>query len=359
METNLLGTIYMFGAFQSLLLVAAVKRKRSRRTQSNRLLVGLLLSIGLLLVHHGILTLLPESGFYYLMGLATAAWFAVPPFLYLFVLSLVKPQFRLRPIHLVYFIFAIYNIVQWGLHRLGLYWGLYLLFSSGETYTYAWVANYLLVGAFFSGWALLRLRKAVFAPKQQAHVKWLSWYLIAFLGSMVASGILLIFFISFETYTTSYEYGLLIVFEIFSLALVFKSLSFSSYFNQLSNDTYTLSQQQRQNLGEISQKLQAHMEKEKPYLRGDLKLSSLAGESGIPENTLSQVFSQHLKTNFYDFINAYRLLAFEEIIVDPKNRQYKIASLAEECGFGSKASFYKAFREKHQMTPTEYLKLQQ
>ena len=87
-----------------------------------------------------------------------------------------------------------------------------------------------------------------------------------------------------------------------------------------------------------------------------LNLTGLARVSEIRENQLSQVFSQYLNSSFYDFVSQYRLREVEERLKDPKYAHLKIISLAEDCGFNSKAAFYKTFREKHAQTPTQYLK---
>jgi len=68
------------------------------------------------------------------------------------------------------------------------------------------------------------------------------------------------------------------------------------------------------------------------------------------------VFSLHYKSNFYDFINRYRLAHLEQLIIHPDYEQYKIMSLATESGFKSKATFYKAFKGKHQVTPSQFIK---
>ena len=355
MEVNPISIAYFPGILQGLILLVAINLKPARRHLSSRLLTTIIIVITLLLTHHGLILndIRLPLGF---TGLAAALWFAIPPLLYLYIKSLLQSDFRLRPWHSILFAIPIYNILQWILHRAGVYYGLYRLFPDFDSYVYAWIMNYLLTTAAFSVASLLDLRRAKLHKRHLSKIRWLKWYLIAFIAVLAASVALLLFVISAQQYSDDFEFSLLIVYEVFVLVLVFKSLYFSNYMTDIANDKYRHAPQKNGDLKRVSAQLAAFMEAEKPWLDKQLGLGALSKASGIPENTLSQIFNQHFKTNFYDFVNGYRLQALEKMILDPANRQYKIASLAEECGFSSKTSFYKAFKQKHQMTPTEFMR---
>ncbi|MEL7161995.1 MAG: helix-turn-helix domain-containing protein [Bacteroidota bacterium] len=94
----------------------------------------------------------------------------------------------------------------------------------------------------------------------------------------------------------------------------------------------------------------------RPYLNPELRRSDLASATGISEHDLSQLFSRHLGTNFYTYVNGFRLAAFEARLTDGSLEQLTMAALAQACGFKSKTSLYRVFREKHETTPGEYLK---
>ena len=107
-------------------------------------------------------------------------------------------------------------------------------------------------------------------------------------------------------------------------------------------------------LNELNEAVAAH----KPYLDKDLNLAALSKVTAIKENDLSQLFSQHMKSGFYEYIRDLRLREVEKRLKDPQYSHLKIASIAEECGFKSRSAFYKAFKERHGVTPSRYLKEQ-
>lgn len=356
MEINPISIAYIPGIIQGLILLAATNFKRSRPTPSRHILNLLLLSITLLLIHHGLILNGYRLELRFFMGLAAALWFSISPLLYLYIKSLLDPDFRFKPKYILLFTIPIYNVVQWALHLAGSRIGLYLLFDDFDTYVYAWIFNYLLVSTLFSLASLSDIRKAGLHKKHFARIRWLKWYLFAFLAILIGSVTILLFVITAQQYSDDFEFSLLIVYEVFVFVLVFKSVYSSNYIHHISNDSYRQASRKPKELSAEARKLLRCMEVEKPWLDKALGLAGLSQCCGIPENTLSQIFNQHLKTNFYEFVNSYRLQALEEMILDPANRQFKIASIAEECGFSSKTSFYKAFKQKHQMTPTEFLK---
>jgi len=83
----------------------------------------------------------------------------------------------------------------------------------------------------------------------------------------------------------------------------------------------------------------------KPYLNPDLNLPQLATELGISIHYLSQVINEHFRLNFFDFVNRYRIEAFKERIADPRYRNFSLLGIAFECGFNSKSTFNRIFKQ--------------
>jgi AraC-like DNA-binding protein len=98
------------------------------------------------------------------------------------------------------------------------------------------------------------------------------------------------------------------------------------------------------------------MAEEKPYLSPDLTLGGLAQRLSILPLHLSQVINQHLGQNFADFVNSYRIEEFKARSKTTDIRRYKIASVAEKCGFRSKSTFYAAFKKQTGETPSEFVR---
>lgn len=111
------------------------------------------------------------------------------------------------------------------------------------------------------------------------------------------------------------------------------------------------------NLISLSQNLQNYMISEKPYLNEELSLSALSMSLGLSTNQLSQVINQTLNTNFYKFVNAYRIEAVKEKLKDNAYDRYSLLGIAYDYGFNSKSTFNKIFKEETGMTPSEYKRL--
>lgn len=88
----------------------------------------------------------------------------------------------------------------------------------------------------------------------------------------------------------------------------------------------------------------------------DLSVAKLANHMNWPVNDISTVINESLSINFNDLINQFRVEAFQQLVQKPSSKKYSILGLAQEVGFSSKASFYRAFRKELNMTPSEYMK---
>ncbi len=96
------------------------------------------------------------------------------------------------------------------------------------------------------------------------------------------------------------------------------------------------------------------LESKKPYLNESLSLSDLADQMQISPKKLSDLLNQHLNVSFYNLINDYRLREVSECMFLPEYAKYTIVGLANECGFQSKATFNRIFKQKFGMSPTQY-----
>jgi len=103
--------------------------------------------------------------------------------------------------------------------------------------------------------------------------------------------------------------------------------------------------------------LTAYMDTCKPYQDEDCSLHSLSVQTKIPEHHLTKLLNAHGGTSFADFINKYRLKEAEIHLLDKSKYRKTIDTIAGECGFGSRSSFYRAFTRAYKTTPSAYQKL--
>lgn len=96
------------------------------------------------------------------------------------------------------------------------------------------------------------------------------------------------------------------------------------------------------------------MENDKPYLDYELNLPGLARKLGLRSHYLSQLINQKSRKNFFDFVNTYRVNEFKKRARQPNRRLYTIMSLAYDCGFNSKTTFNRVFKNHTGYTPSEF-----
>ena len=65
--------------------------------------------------------------------------------------------------------------------------------------------------------------------------------------------------------------------------------------------------------------------------------------------------NDYLKKSFFDLINEMRVEEAQKRLRSRSNN-FTIDSIAVDCGFRSRSSFYTAFRKVEGMTPSQWLK---
>lgn len=91
------------------------------------------------------------------------------------------------------------------------------------------------------------------------------------------------------------------------------------------------------------------------YLNQELSLAELAKQIDTSDKKLSTLLNQNLQTNFYDYINRFRIAAFKKGVSEGKLEHLSIVGLALQCGFKSKSSFYRAFKKETGLSPSQFI----
>lgn len=104
---------------------------------------------------------------------------------------------------------------------------------------------------------------------------------------------------------------------------------------------------------DIKKRIIQFFEKEQPYLNPDLSMDLLSESINIPKYHITEVLNTELGSNFFGFVNKYRVEAVKAMLED-KTNPYSIEAIGYECGFNSKSSFFTVFKKISGMTPLEY-----
>jgi len=156
-----------------------------------------------------------------------------------------------------------------------------------------------------------------------------------------------------------------IVYESFNNSVLFTQPEFERFQKELAIieenpiDKKQFIEAHRSHLEDDAKKIETLLEQKQLFLDTQLTLPVLAELSGLSSHRVSEVINGYYHQNFFEFINGYRVAYARKKITDPKSQMYTLESLAEECGFGSKVTFNRAFKKITGQTPSEYKKSQQ
>ncbi|MEM7656976.1 MAG: helix-turn-helix domain-containing protein [Bacteroidota bacterium] len=106
------------------------------------------------------------------------------------------------------------------------------------------------------------------------------------------------------------------------------------------------------------QQLDTAMREGAYFLNPKLSLAELSREIGMPSAQLSQIINAGFDKNFNQFVNTYRVEAFQQMVMDPKQAHLSFLAIALDCGFNSKATFNRVFKQMTGLSPREYVQQQ-
>lgn len=109
-------------------------------------------------------------------------------------------------------------------------------------------------------------------------------------------------------------------------------------------------------INDIFLKLKNFEDKEE-FIESGLTLNKLATRFDTNSSYLSQVINEYKGTNFNRYLGELRIhYITKKLYEDKKFLNYKIETLAEECGIASRTNFSNLFREINGMRPTDFIK---
>ncbi len=306
---------------------------------------------------------------YYLVNLGLA----VGPLIYLYVKSLVVPNFKFKKVQLWHFlpallaivydaIILIHDIQQPGFDEVqnGPWYLKYNMELLPRLFYGSYYTSYLLYFA-FTIQLFYNYKKKIeqfFSNTYKVELNWIRNFLAIYIFLTVysyAQDILSLFM------EIGYKERWWV--NLFSaIAVVY--LGVKGYFTDLSSlykltfnfspDTI-VENEVKEDLTREKQKVKTYFEAEKPYLNPDLTLPEMAKLLKMGTNELSQVINSGFKMNFNDFVNTYRVDEVKNSMLDLKNEHLSLLAIAYDSGFNSKATFNRVFKKLTGVSPSQYL----
>lgn len=127
---------------------------------------------------------------------------------------------------------------------------------------------------------------------------------------------------------------------------------------KIENKKYANSSLNDENAKTYLDQLTYLMEEEKLFLDPKITLTKLSNRIGITSKQLSQVINQNKKENYSQYIARYRIAEAKRLLHLPEYQNFKISSIAYDCGFNSISSFNTAFKKLTNTTAVQYREAQ-
>ncbi|ACE83626.1 helix-turn-helix domain-containing protein [Cellvibrio japonicus] len=103
-------------------------------------------------------------------------------------------------------------------------------------------------------------------------------------------------------------------------------------------------------------KVQQGMEEQKLFLKQNLNIEEFAKRISLSVKDVSAVINKHYGTNFFEFMNSYRVEEAKRLLGDQAYADMTVMDVLLQAGFNSKSAFHRFFNRLVGISPTEYRK---
>jgi AraC-like DNA-binding protein len=365
--------LYTVGIFEAFFLSIFILTKKNKSV-SDKILALYLWLVGIHVFINYLEYLNARSGYSFtgIIFLTTPFLLLHAPIIWYYITSLTTPNFRINKKHLIhilpFILFVIIHSIYFnflpGVEKL------YLIETDAikELISYKLLVVYIVVvTCFYLIWSYKKrnvYKKTIlniFSTIEKINLNWLRFIIIATLILYSSAFSLMIVdmflpFIFFKTFEVI-GFGLL---SIFIILLGFYGHRQTNIFTSVKTEEHSASEadvfSQKVHKDVFGEKLNDFMKSNKPYLDPELNISKLASELNVSVSFLSSYLNAETGKNFFEFVNEYRLQEFKSKVNNSENNNYTLLSLAFDCGFSSKATFNRVFKNHTNMTPNEYKK---
>ncbi|MCW8196346.1 helix-turn-helix transcriptional regulator [Proteobacteria bacterium 005FR1] len=285
------------------------------------------------------------------------------PVLLLYVLSITQHEFRLRAGHLIHLLPSLFSVVLmlvFGVHTEDL-----LLISptqvAGTVVSWLWDLAKLIPLLYAAASVVLVQRYRNQLKDEYSHFSttepsWLNVLTLGFFSSWTWTVIVHVI-AKFSTAETADILGIVDNYITFTLinALFVYSLAYAHKLLMTRAEPPRDSSDSRPTEQAID-RVKRIVEEDRIYLEQNLNIEQFSARLGMPVKEVSAVINKHFGTNFFEYINSYRVNEAKLLLAD-KNMEHKtILDILLESGFNSKSAFHRFFRRLVGMSPTEFRK---
>jgi AraC-like DNA-binding protein len=109
---------------------------------------------------------------------------------------------------------------------------------------------------------------------------------------------------------------------------------------------------------QVIARIRAGMEEQQLYLTANLNIEDFSRKVGVHYREVSSIINTQFDTNFFEYVNQYRVAKAKTLLRDPNFNHKTILDILLESGFNSKSSFHRFFKRYTGMTAAEFRKQQ-
>ncbi|RYZ83417.1 MAG: AraC family transcriptional regulator, partial [Moraxellaceae bacterium] len=107
-------------------------------------------------------------------------------------------------------------------------------------------------------------------------------------------------------------------------------------------------------LDEKIQVIERAMRDQKLYLESQLNLERFSEQIGVRARDVSAIINSHYGSNFFEFINGYRIEEAKRLLMADESRNDTILDIIYKSGFNSQSAFHRFFKRIVGITPSEF-----
>lgn len=324
---------------------------KKNRHEGNYIFAALLFCLGHSMIFHGIYHLSEPGTLLSIIKRSNmTAYLCVGPLAYLYFLTVIVPDFRIKKIHAVHFILpAAFILLLWidfFISDIS-----YPDIHSQVSYAIEKISIiYVIVYLFLVMFIISRLTSEI----NINNIKPALFYTIVFILTGTAWC-----FANISGLNINDEINALT--SVLYVSLFVVGSRYPEYIYNFRNELKTANYKRTYlagiNVKKILEKLKILMEDEKAFCDEDITLTSLARELNISQHQLSEILNLKLKKNFNTFINEYRIKEAQKYLLQDSKRS--VLSIATAVGFETSSAFYSAFKKFTGLSPSQFRKKQE
>lgn len=108
------------------------------------------------------------------------------------------------------------------------------------------------------------------------------------------------------------------------------------------------------NLEEKIKAIEGGIQQKKLYLESHINLDRFSEQIGLRARDVSTIINAHYQSNFFEFINGYRIEEAKQLLLADDNKNDTILDIIYKSGFNSQSAFHRFFKRIVGMTPSEF-----